>query len=200
MDFDRARSFGLYRDSLRAAILLLKFQRRERWGTKLGSLLAPVCENLLALSDGGEATVVPVPLHASRQRERGYNQAELLSVGLMRKFEGSHDGPALKLGAKNLLKVRATPPQTGLSVAARRENVRGVFEVAAPERVRGRVIVLVDDVMTTGATLSSCASVLKHSGARQVLGLTLARATPQFPDVSGDRGPSGVDEIAVGRR
>jgi ComF family protein len=200
MDFDRARSFGLYRDSLRAAILLLKFQRRERWGTKLGSLLAPVCESLVASREVGAALVVPVPLHPARERERGYNQADLLSVGLMRAFQKSGSGADLKLHRKILKKIRATPPQTGLSLTARHENVRGVFAVRLPELVRDRAIVLVDDVMTTGATLSACASVLKRAGAREVLGVTLARATPQFPDLGSDHDLVNVDEFASRRR
>jgi predicted amidophosphoribosyltransferase len=95
-----------------------------------------------------------------------------------------------------LRRKRATPPQTGLSVAARRENPRGAFEVVKPEEVRGRGIVLVDDVMTTGATLSACARALKRAGAGRVLGLTLARATPQFPDltrVDSDNTVDGLD-------
>jgi ComF family protein len=199
MAFDGARSFGLYRDTLRAAILLLKFSRRERWGTKLGSLLTPVCKGLVASRDAGEAILVPVPLHTARQRERGYNQAELLALGLVRSFPRLPGGAALSLDRGLLKKVRATPPQAGLSLAARRENVRGVFAVTAPERVRDRVLILVDDVMTTGATLSSCATALKRAGARQVLGLTLARATPQFPDAGGDNGRVNVDEFASRR-
>jgi predicted amidophosphoribosyltransferase len=70
-----------------------------------------------------------------------------------------------------------------LSVAARRENLRGAFEVINLSAVRGRRIVLVDDVMTTGTTLSACARALKRAGAEQVMGVTLARATPQFPDL-----------------
>ena len=197
--FDGARSFGLYRDSLRAAILLLKFSRRERWGTKLGSLLAPVCESLAASHGVVEAILIPVPLHAARQRERGYNQAELLALGLVRSLPRLAGGTALRLEKGILKKIRATPPQAGLSLAARRENVRGVFAVTAPERVRDRVMILVDDVMTTGATLSSCATALKRAGARQVLGLTLARATPQFPDAGGDDGRVNVDEFASRR-
>ncbi|MBI4164132.1 MAG: ComF family protein [Acidobacteria bacterium] len=200
MAFDRARSFGLYRDTLRAAILLLKFQRRERWGTKLGSLLVPVCESLLGPQEAGAALVVPVPLHPARVRERGYNQADLLSVGLMRTFQKSPSRADLELHRKILKKVRATPPQTGLSLAARHENVRGVFAVRSPELVRNRVILLVDDVMTTGATLSACASVLKRVGAREVLGVTLARATPQFPDLGSDHDLVNIDEFASRRR
>ncbi len=175
-----ARSFGLYRDSLRAIILLLKFQRRERLGTKLGSLLGPVFVSLTDSRVIGSALLVPVPLHSSRLRERGYNQAELLCRGLLRALPSA----GLRLEQSALRKIRATPPQAGLSMAARRENVRGAFAVAAPERVRGQTIILVDDVMTTGATLSSCATELRRAGASDVLGLTLARATPQFPDAA----------------
>jgi len=199
MAFDGARSFGLYRDSLRAAILLLKFSRRERWGTKLGSLLAPVCESLEASRDAGEAILIPVPLHTARQRERGYNQAELLALGLVRTLPRLPSGAELRLDKGILKKIRATPPQAGLSVTARHENVRGVFAVTAPERVRDRVIILVDDVMTTGATLSSCATALKRAGARRVLGLTLARATPQFPDFGINRDGVSVDGFASRR-
>jgi len=94
-----------------------------------------------------------------------------------------------------LVRKRATRPQTGLSVAARRENLRGAFEVVVPEQVRGCGIVLVDDVMTTGATLSACARALHRAGAARVWGLTLARATPQFPDLIRADDDSTVDGL-----
>ncbi len=94
-----------------------------------------------------------------------------------------------------LERTRPTLPQAGLSWNARWENVRGVFRVASPERVRERVVLLVDDVMTTGATLSACASALKRAGARQVLAVTLVRATPQFPDMDGGDFAEAVDEF-----
>jgi len=80
-------------------------------------------------------------------------------------------------------------------VAARRENLRGAFEVVKPEEVRGRCVVLVDDVMTTGATLSACARALNRAGAAEVLGITLARATPQFPDLARDDRDNTVDGL-----
>ena len=89
----------------------------------------------------------------------------------------------MRLVAGSLRRIRATVPQVGLSVSARRENVRGVFSVGRPEEVRNRTVVVVDDVMTTGATLSACAAALKRAGATRVLALSLARATPQFPDL-----------------
>ena len=87
-------------------------------------------------------------------------------------------------------------PQTGLSLTARRENVRGVFDVSMPGIIRGRVAVLVDDVMTTGATLSACAAALKEAGAQRVLGLTLARAAPGFPDHPGPNAIATVDDLS----
>ncbi len=97
--------------------------------------------------------------------------------------------------AGSLRRIRATLPQVGLSVSARRENVSGVFSVGRPEQVRNRTVVLVDDVMTTGATLSACAAVLKRAGASRVLALSLARATPQFPDLGDVELASPIDEF-----
>jgi predicted amidophosphoribosyltransferase len=94
-----------------------------------------------------------------------------------------------------LTRIRATVPQTGLSLAERRENVQGAFAVERPERIRGRTVVLIDDVMTTGATLSACAIALKRAGASRVLALTLARAAPQFPDFSDSAPRIPVDEF-----
>jgi len=172
-----ARSYGLYTGNLRKAILQLKFHGREHMAIRLGALLAGPLE---ALSAADSAVVAPVPLHSSRRRQRGFNQAELLARGLARQPRGEKRG--LQLVTGSLRRIRPTLPQVGLSVSARRENVSGVFSVARPEQVRNRPVVLVDDVMTTGATFSACAVALKRAGALQVLALSLARATPQFPD------------------
>lgn len=180
-EFDAARSYGLYSGSLRAVILQLKFRQRERLGNRLGGFLLSPWNSLVSGPDD-LPMLIPVPLHTSRKRERGFNQAELLALGLSRKVakNGAAGGPRVETHC--LRRTRPTPPQTGLSLQARKENVRNVFAVDKPERIRGRVAVLVDDVMTTGATLSACAGALKKAGALRVLGLTLARATPHFPD------------------
>ncbi|MGD0456283.1 MAG: ComF family protein [Terriglobia bacterium] len=190
LEFDRARSYGLYTGNLRKAILHLKFHGREYLGHRLGALLARAWE---ALPEPDSAIVAPVPLHPSRRRERGFNQAELLAKGLVRSLRKEESG--LRLVAGSLRRIRATVPQLGLSVSARRENVSGVFSVARPEDVRNRTVVVVDDVMTTGATLSACAAALKRAGASRVLALSLARATPQFPDVGALDRASPIDEF-----
>ena len=182
LQFDLARSYGLYAGNLRKAILHLKFYGGEYLGHRLGALLARAWE---ALPELDSALVAPVPLHSSRRRERGFNQAELLARGMVRSLRKEGRNHRLRLVAGSLQRIRATVPQVGLSVSARHENVSGVFSVCRPEVVRNRTVVVVDDVMTTGATLSACAAALKRAGAARVLALSLARATPQFPDVEG---------------
>lgn len=192
-EFDAARSYGLYSGTLRAVILQLKFRRCERLGKRLGAyLLAPW--NALAIASDDAPILAPVPLHSKRKRERGFNQAELLALGLSRELARIKKGPRPRVDADCLRRTRATTPQTGLSLQARKENVRNVFDVHRPERVHGRTVVLVDDVMTTGATLSACAGALKKAGACTVLGLTLARATPQFMDQDGRAQSLAIDD------
>jgi ComF family protein len=158
----------------------LKFHGRDNLGHRLGALLEQAWK---ALPEPESDIVVPVPLHASRRRERGFNQAELLAEGLVRRLRKEARFHRLRLMRGSLQRIRATVPQVGLSVAARRDNVNGVFSVARPEVVRKRTVVVVDDVMTTGMTLSACAAALKRAGASRVMALSLARATPQFPDM-----------------
>jgi len=189
-DFDVARSYGLYAGNLRKAILQLKFYGREHLGNRLGALLAHSWD---ALPELDSPVVVPVPLHPSRRRQRGFDQAELLARGLVQRLRREERG--LQLVPDSLRRIRATLPQVGLSGSARRENVSGVFSVARPERVRNRTVVLIDDVMTTGATLSACAKALKQAGASRVLALSLARASPQFPDVGALDLAAPIDEL-----
>ncbi|MEJ2108812.1 MAG: ComF family protein [Acidobacteriota bacterium] len=112
--------------------------------------------------------ILPVPLHAKRKRDRGYNQSELLAKILAARI-------GIPVDAKILTRIRATVSQVGLSNLERRANVRKAFSCLDPERVAGLRILLIDDVMTTGATAASASKALLKSGARRVSVLTLAR-------------------------
>jgi ComF family protein len=173
----------------------LKFRRRERLGRRLGALLAQAWTKLGCLVDCELPLIVPVPLFHLRERERGFNQARLLAEGLKHSLDTLPGAKKKRIDATLLVRTRATLPQAGLKVGARKENVRGAFAVVKPEHVQGRQVVLVDDVMTTGATLSACASTLKKQGASRVYALAMARATPQFPDTEVLSPATGVDEF-----
>jgi ComF family protein len=162
-----ARSAGLYDGSLREIIHAFKYEGRRGLAAPLAAMMRTAGETVLR----DAACVVPVPLHPWRRLRRGFNQADDLArrLGL----------PVMRA----LWRVHATTPQTGLSSAARRRNLRGAFELSrfATDRqrrafVNDRIVVLVDDVRTTGATLDACAAVLKDAGAREVRALTAARA------------------------
>jgi len=115
--------------------------------------------------------VVPVPLHPDRQRERGYNQAELIARPLARRL-------GLKLGSYLLMRTKPRPAQLVLSRSEHWKSVRGAYATRRGVRVDKLRILLVDDVLTTGATLDACSRVLKKAGAASVLGLTVARVVP----------------------
>jgi ComF family protein len=159
-------SLGPYEGSLRAVLHELKYRGRRRVAGRLAEELldAPAVRRLL----GEEVVLVPVPLHPRRRRERGFNQSELLAAEIARR-----SGRRLAAGA--LVRRRDTASQAGLSAAARRANVADAFAVRQRARVSGRVVVLVDDVFTTGATARGCARVLRAAGALEVRVLTVAR-------------------------
>ena len=144
----------------------LKFHGRRRVAARLAEAMLAQ-EPVRRVLTGG-TTVVPVPLHPKRGRERGFNQAELLAVELGRRAR-------LDVAKGVLVRSRPTPPQTGLSAAGRRRNVTGAFSVRRRRRIQGRDVVLVDDVLTTGATALACGRALRAAGASEVRLLTAAR-------------------------
>jgi ComF family protein len=165
--FAYARAALLYGDLVREAIHAFKFGGRRGLANPLGDLLAGL--GLAALPGAAPDLLVPVPLHPRRARERGYNQALLLARRLERAW-------GVPVAADALLRAVPTLPQADLDAAARRRNVRDAFAVRRPELIAGRHVLLVDDVLTTGATAGECARSLYRAGAAAVGVLTVARA------------------------
>jgi ComF family protein len=164
---DGSRAAGRYEGALRHIIHAFKYEGRRSLAIKLGAMMRQSGSDLLSDAD----CVVPVPLHPWRRVTRGFNQAADLAAHLERPI-----GHAV-------WRTRATVPQTGLTAAGRRRNVHNAFSLspllsrrAQQAMLVDRVVVLVDDVRTTGATLEACASVLKNAGVREVRALTAALA------------------------
>ena len=167
-EFSRARSATRFAERMRDVIHLFKYAEKTDLAYPLGKILTgyAIRENLFERVDA----IIPVPLHWRRRLRRGYNQAELLAREL-----GRVSG--LPVVDDALVRVRATRSQTALSLEARRRNVAGAFKLHDGELLRGTAVMLVDDVMTSGATCDEAARVLKQEGGvLSVLVLTLARA------------------------
>jgi ComF family protein len=147
---------------------LLKYEQVEPAAGVLGRMLADAIHKLGPIPDS--ILVVPVPLYRSKRRQRGFNQAELIARAALKK--GAFN---CELGADVLERTRPTVSQIGLTRAQRIENIRGAFRVPHLNRVKGRSVLLVDDVLTTGTTASECARVLRRGGAEKVLVATVAR-------------------------
>lgn len=172
--FGRARACALYdagdaaEHPLKAVLQRYKYNRDVTLVRPLSELLRERC----TLPVQGYDVVMPVPLHLTRLRWRGFNQAQLLVKGLAREANVPVDPWSLR-------RVRPTRPQVELTEAERRRNVAGAFHVTRPERVRGRKILLMDDVYTTGATVDECSRALRRAGAVCIDVLVLARAVLQ---------------------
>ncbi len=161
---DIAYSWGMYRYPLNKAIQKLKYSRDMALGDTLSRLLYQVCRQEALHPD----LVAPVPLSRERKRSRGYNQAALLARPL-----------AWMLGAvysnTMLHRMRDTASQVGLSIEQRKENMEAAFSAGKGD-LTGKTVLLVDDVLTTGATLDAAAKAFKAAGAGKVIGLVVARA------------------------
>lgn len=166
--YDLARAGGLYRNAMITAIHSLKYQERIHLAKDLAGWTFKQCEEYGFFSKVD--MLIPVPLHPRRLKERGFNQSQLLGRVLSKK---------LSIPCNPFILIRAvdTPPQVGLSEKKRRENVRGAFGISPGRQslIEGKALLLVDDVMTTGATVEECARTLKNSGAEKVYVLTMAR-------------------------
>jgi ComF family protein len=153
--FDRARSYGVYNDALHHAILLLKYEEVTRLGVWFAERLAEIVA--LEGEAFGADVIVPVPLHPDRQRERGYNQADLIARPLARLLH-------LKQGAYLLMRTKPRPARLVLTRKEHWDSVRGAYATRKGLRVDKLRVLLLDNVLTTGATLDSCARARKAGG------------------------------------
>ncbi len=166
-NFHLARSFALYDGLVAEGISKFKYGGTTRLAKPLGSLLTSFADP--EFSYRSYDRIIPVPLHPRRLRQRGYNQSLLLAREVSRKY-------LIPLDFTSLARVRPTPPQTRLSGAERRKNIRGAFAVQDPGPLVKTSVLLIDDVFTTGATVEECSKVLLRAGVNRVDVLTLARA------------------------
>jgi ComF family protein len=164
--FEGGASLGPYEGSLRTVLHALKYARRRRLAARLADAL--VAEPAVAALLDANVVLVAVPLHPRRLRERGFNQSELIARALGRRT-------GLPLLTHALARRSDTPPQAGLTAAERRRNVADAFVTRASPALQGRTVILVDDVLTTGATARACATALRRAGAATVRVLTVAR-------------------------
>jgi ComF family protein len=166
--FDRVMAITFYQDVLQEAIQQFKFHHKTSLGKPLAHLMLTHLTPDVDLSP--YQAILPVPLHKIRQRQRGYNQAAILAKILAQHFH-------LPLLTNNLIRIRHTHSQALLKGRKeRQENVKNAFQVVNPSVLQDKQVILVDDVMTTGATVNECAKTLKQAGVKSVLVLALSRA------------------------
>jgi ComF family protein len=184
MRFAKAVAYGSYDGALRGLIHLLKYDRVRPAADVLGGLLAEAMMGLKFAAGEKAPLVVPVPLASGRERQRGFNQAEEMARAAVRKSSPTLAPKsaartwgtiAMELNTRALKRTRETQSQTGLTRHQRRANLRGAFVAARPDEIAGREVILVDDVYTTGTTVSECARVLRRAGAAEVYVATAAR-------------------------
>ncbi len=193
--FEIAVAHGRYESNLRALLHLLKYDRMQAVAAPLGRLLALRISAIPNLPE--ELVLVPVPLFRSRQRQRGFNQSELLARATLCALRRLRPGLRLRVASGLLERRRATESQSGLSSTARRRNVRGAFFVRKAGAVRGANVLLIDDIFTTGSTARACSQALRQAGAARVLVATVARAQrrfapPALPAAAAAEGSAGL--------
>jgi len=177
-DFARAVAFAPYDSELRELLHLLKFEGRRALAEEvLGCWLANAILKLRGQA-ADDLVVIPVPLFAARQRQRGFNQADLLAASALRSLKKLAPEWDLVYAPQALTRIKDTHSLFALAPHQRRAGLRGAFKVTEPAAVAGREVLLLDDIMTTGATARECARTLIRAGAEKVWVATVARAQP----------------------
>ncbi len=171
----KAVSYGIYQGRMREAIHALKYDRLHPAARGLGGMLAEAIAQLAGKAPAG-MLVVPVPLHRLKYAQRGFNQSRSLAAAALQFLRKSHPQWRLTLAPSTLMRLRATETQAGLTPHQRRQNLRGAFSVSDPSQVTAQHVLVIDDILTTGATVRAAAQALLNAGAASVWVATLARA------------------------
>ncbi|MGB7264765.1 MAG: phosphoribosyltransferase family protein [Terracidiphilus sp.] len=202
--FSKAVSYGVYQGRMREAIHALKYDRLHPAARGLGRMLAEAIAKLEGEAPA-EMLVVPVPLHRAKYGQRGFNQSRSLAAEALRFLRKSHPQWRLTLAPSTLMRLRATESQAGLTPRQRRLNVRGAFSVSDTAQIKERHVLVIDDIMTTGATARAAAQALAKAGAASVWVATLARAqrvaafgrSPEFADMEESEALTGTERHAA---
>ncbi|MCA1962012.1 MAG: ComF family protein [Desulfomonile sp.] len=185
--FGAARYGFSYEESLRLAILRFKFYGGLSLGSALASLLTEAFDR--HFNRQAYDVIVPMPIHPRRLIERGFNQAVILAEGLSAAI-------GIPVDRTSFCKIKDTPPQVGLTEAQRAANLRGSFAVSRPERLKGRRVLLVDDVCTTGSTIAYAAQTISKTAPARVDVLALALRLPSGGDGTVTAGDTTNDHVA----
>jgi ComF family protein len=187
--YTKAVAYGSYDGNLRELVHLLKYGGVRPAANILGRMVGDAISKIAGEFDRNTVLVIPVPLHKSKRRQRGFNQAELIARAAV-KHQKAPGG--LVLAVDLLRRQRDTKSQIGLTSHQRRANMRGAFTVVRPGEVKGREVLLVDDVVTTGTTVSECARVLLRAGAVRVWVATAARTLKTASQYSERKPPGSI--------
>ena len=185
-EFERAVAFATFDNEMREMLHLLKFEgMRSLAEHMLGEWMAAAILKLRAAA-GDDLVVVPVPLFAARERERGFNQARLLAEAAVKRLRKIDPAWRLNVSCSALQRAKDTRAMYSLDPSERRKNLRGAFRMTDAEAIRDREVLLIDDIMTTGATARECARVLLRGGAAKVWVATVAKAQPEAVAATAD--------------
>ena len=166
-DYDYAHSLFRYEDDIIGLVHQLKFSEKITYARSIGEMFLSAVNSEVTFNGESPDCLLPVPLHSSRLRKRGFNQ----SIEIARVLSKKKDIP---IEHKAVVRMRSTPPQTGLNAKQRSKNVKGAFTLV--NKIQGKHVLIIDDVVTTGSTVNELAKLLKRSGVERVGVLSIARA------------------------